>query len=230
MALARLALRNSLSTRVSSSSSSSSSLVGSVGDVKGQIWNSELLKRFMVTGADKVAGETSDGKEVAVSDSKKPSKLFSKRKGRRGLWRGNGQEFVPQLFGLGNALLQASENMNRLIQNLNLTPTNLMGRFKEKDQCYKVRYEVPGLSKEDLKITIDDGVLTIKGEHKEEEEEGSDDERWSMRSYGYYNTSVLLPDDAKVDEIKAELKNGVLHISIPRTEQPKKDAKEVPIH
>ncbi|OAY52815.1 26.5 kDa heat shock protein, mitochondrial [Manihot esculenta] len=227
MTLARLALRN-LSQRLSSSTSCVTKRSGV--DMQRQKWNDELLKRFMAT-----AGETSDGKEIAVNDGNKKSKLFPRKKGRRGLWRSNGREFVPQLYeffpsGLGNALLQATDNINRLFENLNLSPTNLMGRFKEKDECYKLRYEVPGLSKEELKITIDDGVLTIKGEHKEEEEEGSDDEHWSMRSYGYYNTSVLLPDDAKADDIKAELKNGVLHITIPRTEQPKKDLKEVQIH
>ncbi|KAJ6952768.1 hypothetical protein NC653_041794 [Populus alba x Populus x berolinensis] len=77
---------------------------------------------------------------------------------------------------------------NKLFQNLHIpSPSNLIGRVKEKDECYKLRYEVPGVSKEDLKITINDGVLTIKGELKEEEEEGSDGERWSMRSYGCYN-------------------------------------------
>lgn len=105
-----------------------------------------------------------------------------------------------------------------------------MGRVKEQDECYKLRFEVPGLGKDEVKITVDDGVLTIKGEHKEEEEDGSDDEFWSAKSYGYYNTSLLLPDDAKVDEIKAELKDGVLNITIPRTEKPKKDVKEVEIH
>lgn len=126
--------------------------------------------------------------------------------------------------------MQATENINRLFNNLDLTPSQLMGRVKEQDDCYKLRYDVPGLSKEDVKITIDDGVLTIKGEHKEEEEEGSDDEYWSARSYGYYNTRLVLPDDAKVDEIKADLKDGVLSVIIPRTEQTKKDVKEVQIH
>lgn len=105
-----------------------------------------------------------------------------------------------------------------------------MGRVKEQDECYKLRFEVPGLGKDEVNITVDDGVLKIKGEHKEEEEDGSDDEFWSAKSYGYYNTSLLLPDDAKVDEIKAELKDGVLNITIPRTEKPKKDVKEVEIH
>lgn len=137
-------------------------------------------------------------------------------------------EFFPS--GLGNAFMQATENINRLFENLNFTPSQLMGRVKEQDDCYKLRYDVPGLGKDDVKITIHDGVLTIKGEHKEEEEESSDDEHWSARSYGYYNTSLALPDDAKADEIKAELKNGVLNIVIPRTEKPKQDVKEVRIH
>lgn len=59
-----------------------------------QKWNDELLKRFMAT-----AGETSDGKEIAVNDGNKKSKLFPRKKGRRGLWRSNGREFVPQLYG-----------------------------------------------------------------------------------------------------------------------------------
>jgi HSP20 family protein len=127
--------------------------------------------------------------------------------------------------------VQATDNINKLFQNLHIpAPSNLIGRVKEKDECYKLRYEVPGVSKEDLKIAIDDGVLTIKGELKEEEEEGSDGEHWSMRSYGCYNTSIMLPDDAKADEIKAELKDGVLYITIPRTEKPKKDVKEIDIH
>lgn len=127
--------------------------------------------------------------------------------------------------------MQATDNINKLFQNLHIpSPSNLIGRVKEKDECYKLRYEVPGVSKEDLKITIDDGVLKIKGELKEEEEEGSDGEHWSMRSYGCYNTSIMLPDDAKADEIKAELKDGVLYITIPRTEKPKKDVKEIDIH
>lgn len=84
-----------------------------------------------------------------------------------------------------------------------------MGRVKEQDQCYKLRYELSGLTKEEVKITVEDGILTIKGEHKEEEEEGSDDEYWSSRSYGYHNTSLMLPDDAKLDAIKAEMKDGI---------------------
>ncbi|KAH1066514.1 hypothetical protein J1N35_031501 [Gossypium stocksii] len=237
MALARLALRN-LQPRVSSSSSS---LLGhnvgerSVGGVQRQSWNGEMLKRFMATATDK---DSDDKKQVSVSDGEKKFRLFPRRKNKRSLWnwRNKQHDYAPPLYGelfpsgLGNALLQASENINRLFDSLNMTPSQLIGRVKEQDDCYKLHYDMPGLSKEDVKITIDDGVLNIKGQHKEEEEEGSGDEHWSARSYGYYNTSLVLPDDAKVDDIKAELKDGVLSIIVPRTEQPKKDVKQVPIN
>ncbi|XVF26583.1 hypothetical protein REPUB_Repub14bG0030200 [Reevesia pubescens] len=243
MALACLAMRN-LQQRVSSSPFSSSFLGYNLGDkstvggVQRQRWNDVILKRFMATTTDnKVSDEKNEGKkEVSVSEGEKKFKLFSRRKNKRSLWnwRNKQHDYAPPIYeffpsGIGNALLQATENINRLFDNLNLAPSQLMGRVKEQDDCYKLRYDVPGLTKEDVKIIIDDGVLTIKGEHKEEEE-GSDDEQWFARSYGYYNTSLVLPDDAKVDEIKAELKDGVLSIIIPRTEQPKKDVKEVQIH
>jgi len=51
---------------------------------------------------------------------------------------------------------------------MNLTPWSLSGQLKERDDHYKLRYVMPGIAKEEVKITIDDGVLTIKGEHKEE--------------------------------------------------------------
>lgn len=137
-------------------------------------------------------------------------------------------EFFPS--GLGNAIIQATENINRVLENL--PPPGM--KIKEQDDRYKVRLEVPGLSKEDLKITVEDGILTIKGEHKEEKEQGSesDDESWSSSSsYGYFDSSVILPEDAKADGITAEMKHGVLNMTLPRiTDRPKKDVKEIQVN
>lgn len=124
-------------------------------------------------------------------------------------------------------MVQATENINKLLENF--SPSRLIGRFKEHDECYKLRYLMPGLGKEDVKITVEDGVLRIRGEHKEVDEEESDDELFSAVRYGYYDFTDILPEDAKPDEIKAEMKDGVLTIIIPRTETPKKDVKEVQI-
>lgn len=129
--------------------------------------------------------------------------------------------------------MQATENINRLFENMNnLSPFQLSSRIQEKDDHYKLKYNIPGLSKEDVKVTVHEGLLEIRGEHKEEKEhkDDEDDEYWSEASYGYCNTSLLLPDDAKADEIKAEMKDGVLTVVIPRTERPKKEVKEVEIH
>nr|GMD05598.1 26.5 kDa heat shock protein, mitochondrial [Ipomoea batatas] len=228
MALGRLVLKN-LQEKIASKSSHL--LSPYVPD--NTKWGSQLLR--CISTAEPSAGAAAKS-EVAVSDAGKKSKLFPRRRRRGGLWTRNDRDFTPILWdlfpsGFGNALFQATENMNRLFDRLSLiNPTQLMGRYKEDDKCYKIRYDVPGLRKEDLKITVEDGYLTIKGEHKEEDEGGDDeDELWSSRRYGFYDASVMLPDDAKADEIKAEMKNGVLTITIPRTEQPKKNVKEIQV-
>ncbi|KAL2234707.1 26.5 kDa heat shock protein, mitochondrial [Sesamum indicum] len=226
MALARLALKNLQQKACSASLLTRNATHASPWEK--QRWASQILR-----GLSSAAEEKPDAsREVAVANGGKKSKLFPRRRSRRGLWRSNNRDFVPSLWeffpsGLGNALVQASENLNRLMENL--SPTHLLGRAQEHDDCYKLRYNVPGLGKDDIKVTVEDGILRIRGEHKEEEEDGSDDEHWSARSYGYYDASLLLPEDAKVDEIKAEIKDGVLSIVIPKTERAKKDVKEIKV-
>ena len=92
MALARLALKN-LQQRVLASPSC----------VQRQRWGNEIVRRFTATASDKVAGEkTSDGKDVAVSEAKKKSKLFPRKQRRRWFWKNDnllGQE-IDHLLGL----------------------------------------------------------------------------------------------------------------------------------
>ncbi|PON37403.1 Small heat shock protein HSP [Parasponia andersonii] len=239
MALARLFLKNLHHRVLSTPSFAATSFLGhGAGERAATIGGAQSFSADSAGNTDKVASETSDGKQVSVSDSEKSRSFFSRRPGKRGLWRRNRGDFPPahlEFFpsGLGNVLMQATENVSRLFESLNVSPWSLSGRVKEHDKFYKLKFDVPGLSKEDLMITVEDGVLTIKGEHKEEEEDkdgSNDDEFWSSSRYAYYNASLLLPEDAKADEVKAELKDGVLCITIPRTEKPKKDVKEVQIH
>ncbi|KAM5578770.1 26.5 kDa heat shock protein, mitochondrial [Rosa sericea] len=227
MALARLALKKHFHQRVLSPSSSFSAA------------NSVLLgrggseRRLLATDAsDKVTREkTTDDKDLSISEAKgRWANLFPNWSRSRGLWSNRDGDFVPALSGLERALLQATGNISRLFENLNISPWSVSGRVKEQDDCYKLRFDMPGLTKEDVKISVHHGVLTIKGEHKDEEGEETDDEFWSSRSYGYYHTSFALPDDAKVDEIKASLRDGVLSVTIPRTEKPAQDVKEVNVH
>ncbi|PRQ50663.1 putative small heat shock protein HSP20 [Rosa chinensis] len=227
MALARLALKKHFHQRVLSPSSSLSAA------------NSVLLgrggseRRLLATDAgDKVTREkTTDDKDLSISEAKgRWTNLFPNWSRSRGLWSNRDRDFVPALSGLERALLQATGNISRLFENLNISPWSVSGRVKEQDDCYKLRFDMPGLNKEDVKISVHHGVLTIKGEQKDEEGEETEDEFWSSRSYGYYHTSFALPDDAKVDEIKASLRDGVLSVTIPRTEKPAQDVKEVNVH
>nr|XP_043638506.1 26.5 kDa heat shock protein, mitochondrial [Erigeron canadensis] len=190
--------------------------------------SSQLIYRFS-SATDH--HEKPDTKEVTISDSLKKSELSSprKRNRNRSLWWKNNYENFPfhPLSGIGNAVVEAAANMNRLVEKL--SPTHLIRKFKEKDEMYSIKYQMPGLTKDDVKITVEDGVLCIRGQHREEEEgKGSDDDEfWSVASYGYYNTSLMLPEDAKVEDIKAEMKDGMLHVVIPKDKTKKKHIKEV---
>nr|AIX87514.1 heat shock protein 21 [Lycium barbarum] len=84
----------------------------------------------------------------------------------------------------------------------------------------KMRFDMPGLSKEDVKVSVENDMLIIKGEHKKEE--GGNDEHFGGRNYSSYDTRLALPDNVDTDKIKAELKNGVLFIWIPKTKVEKK--------
>lgn len=92
--------------------------------------------------------------------------------------------------------------------------------IKEKEGEYKLRFDMPGMTKGDVKMWVEEKMLVIKaeklpkkgdGENEEEEEE-----EWSAKSYGKYNSRIALPDNVEVEKIKAEVRDGVLYITIPK--------------
>ncbi|NIN01155.1 MAG: Hsp20 family protein [candidate division Zixibacteria bacterium] len=88
-----------------------------------------------------------------------------------------------------------------------------------------VNAEVPGIDPKDIDISLTNDVLTIKGEKKHEQEEKEENYHRIERSYGSFSRSTRLPREVQSDKIKASYKNGVLKITLPKSEE----AKEIKI-
>ena len=95
--------------------------------------------------------------------------------------------------------------------------------ISETDTEYLVKAELPGVKREDVKVTQEDGVLTIEGERKYEKEEKGEKAHRVERFYGTFSRSFSIPQDADAKAIRAETKDGVLNVHIPKlkVEKPK---------
>ncbi|XP_078169942.1 small heat shock protein, chloroplastic-like [Carex rostrata] len=84
----------------------------------------------------------------------------------------------------------------------------------EDEKEVKMRFDMPGLSKEEVKVSVEDDMLVIKGEHKEE---GSGEKgEWWKRGARTYDLQLLLPDECDKSKVAAEFKNGVLLVTVPK--------------
>ena len=91
----------------------------------------------------------------------------------------------------------------------------------EDEGRYVVTVELPGSKKEDITVEMKDQVLTIRGEKRNEREEKKEHSRWIERSYGSFSRSFALPANAVADRIKAEFRDGVLTVEVPKAEEAK---------
>ena len=94
------------------------------------------------------------------------------------------------------------------------------------ETTYCIRAELPGMSKKDINIELENNVLTLSGERKWNE---TDDNNYSEFSYGKFLRSFDLPEDVKENNIKASMKDGILAIQVPRLEKVKPEVKKIAI-
>ena len=99
----------------------------------------------------------------------------------------------------------------------------------EDDKEYVIKAELPDVKKEDVRVTVENGVLTISGERKFEKEEKKKKYHRIERAYGTFVRSFTLPDVADAGKVKAEFKNGVLTVHVPKSEKAKPKQVEVNI-
>lgn len=99
----------------------------------------------------------------------------------------------------------------------------------ETDAAYLIKAEIPGVNKADVKVFIQDGMLTMQGERKIEKEEQGKKFHRIERSYGRFVRSFRLPDDADEASVKAEFKDGMLNVTLAKSVKAKTKAIDVSV-
>ncbi len=134
------------------------------------------------------------------------------------------REFNKLFNSLGSrfGLMESSENEE--YENAVWMP--LTDITEDKDN-FMLRLDLPGVRKDDVKISYNDGQLSISGERKQEKETTDSKYHRVERAYGKYFRSFTLPSKIREDKIEAEFKDGQLIITVPKAEEAK--PKEIPI-
>ncbi len=97
------------------------------------------------------------------------------------------------------------------------------------DNQYRITVELPGVEEKDIDLSVEDGVVTLKGEKRTEREEKGETWFFSERQYGAFSRSFRLPPDADADNVDAHLKDGVLTVIVPKAAPAKPEASKVQI-
>lgn len=145
------------------------------------------------------------------------------------LWRTNlpsGSDWNPFLeFG------RLQRHLDRIMDGLNFDREwSLKSDFtpacdvQETDSHYLMAYDLPGIRKEDIKISLQGTELSISGERRSEREDKNADRYLAERSYGSFRRSFILPSGVKPEDIETEYKDGVLRVAVPKSEASKPHA------
>ena len=127
-------------------------------------------------------------------------------------------------------LLDIRHEMNRIFDDFTRRPFHIGLResgwnpsvdIAETDEAIVVKAELPGITKEDVNISITDNILTLKGEKKQEKEIKEENYHRIERSYGNFQRSFTLPAKIQHEKVKATFKDGILNINIPKAEEVK---------
>ncbi len=136
------------------------------------------------------------------------------------------------------SLLDLSNDFDRLVDsffNRDLMVPEVLGMsypvmdVEETDDEFRITAELPGMKKDDIKITFQDNILTISGEKKTEKKRDDKNLYYAERRFGKFSRSISINSGVKLDKISAEFKDGILHIVVPKTEEAKPKQIEVKV-
>ena len=102
--------------------------------------------------------------------------------------------------------------------------------WKETPEAHIFKADLPGLKKEEVKVEVEEGrILQISGERSKEQEDKNDKWHCIERSIGKFLRKFRLPKNAKMDQVKASMENGVLTVTVPKEEEKKPEVKNIDI-
>jgi HSP20 family protein len=101
--------------------------------------------------------------------------------------------------------------------------------ISETDKEYLIRAELPAVKKDDVKVTVGDGMITIEGERKQLKEDKNEKLHRIESFHGHFTRSFSLPDSVNENAIRCESKDGVLTVHIPKTENPQQQPKQIKV-
>jgi HSP20 family protein len=124
-------------------------------------------------------------------------------------------------------LAAARQNAADDVERPSWTP---VANISETETDYLIKAELPEVAKEDVKVTVNEDVITIRGERRKEAEHKDEKVHRIESIYGSFERSFRLPDDADITGIEAESRNGVLKVRVPKTPAPKPRTVEVQVN
>lgn len=121
------------------------------------------------------------------------------------------EDFLQQYpRGLSRSLMPASQE---LLASSDWAPSV---DISETPEAYLIKAELAGVKREDIKVKLDKGVLTLRGERRQEKEDKDQKHHRIERFYGSFSRAFSLPEDADAEHIKAEFSDGLLTLSLPK--------------
>ena len=158
--------------------------------------------------------------------------------------RGRGNDQTPSIYRGGemDPLMSLHRDVNRLFDEVfrGFGASSLFGRMAGRNEAWpnveitetekdiRVTAEVPGLEQNDIEVLLEDGVLTLRGEKKSETEDNG--RQFSERYYGRFERRLALGREVEEDKVSAAFRNGVLTVTLPKTEKAQAKTKRIAIN
>lgn len=168
--------------------------------------------------AEQQTAQPADGNKAVAAAEQRPVSLFERLEREM-------EDMRRQMFGLFQRPLIANYRPLATIDTA-WAPT---ADAYEQDGAFIVKAELPGVKKDDVRVSMDAGMLTIEGKREEEKETKDARYHTSERFSGAFSRSFMLPENVDAGEVTAEFKDGVLEVRVPLPAESKPQAVTIPV-